>query len=118
VEVATGEWDTVLHRLEDSYAQLQLAAEDQGWAKINADLVNEFSRDGLRRIAINGRLMAIANPLVERALGICHAYVWGQGVQISAHDEAVNEVVQAFLDREDTKAAFTGAQARERRTKA
>ncbi|MDN4611943.1 hypothetical protein [Arthrobacter burdickii] len=118
VEVPAGQWDTVLYRLEESMAQLQMAAEDSGWAKINADLVNEFSREGLKRIATNGRLMAIANPLIKRGLGIRHAYVWGQGVQISARDEGVNAVVQAFLDREDTKATFTGAQARERRTKA
>jgi hypothetical protein len=118
VTVSAGQWETVIHRLEESYAQLQLAAEDQGWAKLNTDLVNEFSREGLKRIATNGRLMAIANPLIKRALGIRHAYVWGQGVQISARDETVNEIVQAFLDREDTKATFTGAQARERRTKA
>lgn len=118
VQISAGQLETLQHRLEESMAQLQMATEDSGWAKINADLVNEFSREGLKRIATNGRLMAIANPLIKRALGIRHAYVWGQGVQISARDETVNEVVQAFLDREDTKATFTGAQARERRTKA
>lgn len=121
VTLAPGEYETIMHRLEnatESMVQLQMAAEDQGWQKLGAELSGEFTREGLKRNAQNARLMAIANPLIKRGLAIRHAYVWGQGVQVSARDDSVNDVVQAFLDDEGTREVFSGAQARERWSKA
>lgn len=121
VTLSEGVYETITHRLEvatESIAQLQLAAEDAGWQKLGADYAREFTREGLKNVAGNARLMAIANPLIKRGLAIRHAYVWGQGVQIAARDKDVNEVLQAFLDDEGTKEVFSGSQARERWSKA
>jgi len=105
--------------LEESLADAELAMEDRGWQKIIAGGAGEFSREGIRRAAGLGRLMAVQHPLVKRGLGIRQAYVWGQGVTVQARakgdggDQDVNAVVQAFWDDEGNQAAFTGDQVQE-----
>lgn len=104
--------------LEESYADLALAAEDQGWTRLGADAEREFDRQGLGQIARNCRVMAIASPTIKRGLGLRGGYVWGQGVQVAARDDDVNEVVQAFWDDPSNRAAFTSSQAQEENERA
>lgn len=113
VAVYKGEVETLKHRLEESLTQLELARENTGWMRISEQYAVEFTRDGLARAADMGRVFGIANPLIKRGREVRHAYVWGQGVEISARDEAVNDVVQAFIDDEGNREAFFGAQARQ-----
>lgn len=113
VAVYRGEVETLRHNLEESLAQLELARENTGWMRISEQYAQEFTRDGLKRAADMGRIFGIANPIVKRGREVRHAYVWGQGVDISARDEAVNEVVQAFIDDEGNRESFFGAQARQ-----
>ncbi|QFG09546.1 portal protein [Arthrobacter phage TripleJ] len=102
-----------LEQVTESFAQLQMAREDVGWARILGQYSNEFSREGLKKNAEQGRLFGVANPLIKRGRNVRHAYVWGQGVDISARDDAVNEVIQGFIDDEGNREAFYGAQARQ-----
>ena len=107
----------------ESMASLELALEDRGWDSLIASGNREFTREGLNRNAQTARVMAVANPLIKRGLSIRQAYVWGQGVQIQARatgkndtnkaEQDVNAVVQAFLDDQGNRAAFTGDQAQE-----
>lgn len=99
--------------LEESLADLELAAEDQGWQRLSSVLSHDFSRAGLQRIATNCRTMAIAAPLVKRALNLRIGYIWGQGVTLTARDEDVNAVVQGWWDDESNQAALTSSQAQE-----
>lgn len=99
--------------LEESFADLTLAAEDQGWQRLSAELSRDFTRPGLQRIAENCRLMAVAAPLVKRALNLRIAYIWGQGVTLTARDQDVNGVVQDWWDDPSNQAALTGSQAEE-----
>lgn len=121
-----GELATAEYRLEkatESLARLELAFEDQGWMKLTAQMANEFSREGLRTAAELCRLMNIANPLIKRGLSIRAAYVFGQGMGISARatgesgEQDVNTLVQAFLDDPGNREAVTGGQARIRAEK-
>lgn len=106
-----------LELARESIADLQLAMEDAGWYRLSAQYSQEFTREGLNRAASLCRIMAIANPLIKRGLALRIAYIWGQGVGISARStgetgsQDVNAVVQAFLDDDSNRAAFTGAQA-------
>lgn len=110
-------------QLAESMADLQRALDDPGWDSLIRGGDREFNREGLRRAAQAARVMAVANPLIKRGLGIRQAYVWGQGVQIQARatgkndankaEQDVNAVVQAFLDDPGNRAAFTGDQAQE-----
>jgi hypothetical protein len=113
-----------LELANESLAALQLAAEDAGWSKITGAASKEFTREGFTRNAEIGRVLAVANPLVKRALSLRHAYVWGQGVGTTARADGtegqqdVNAVVQEYLDDDRNRAAFTGAQAAEMHEKA
>lgn len=111
--IAEGTVDTLVYRLEESLAQLELARENTGWARLTEMHQQDFTRDGLRNAATQGRVFGIANPLIKRGREVRHAYVWGQGVGISARDEKVNEVLQAFIDDEGNRESFYGAQARQ-----
>lgn len=113
VAVYEGTVETLKYRLEESMAQLQLARENVGWQTLMSQYEQEFTREGLRTNAQQGRVFGIANPLIKRGREVRHAYVWGQGVTISARDSAVNDVLQAFIDDEGNREAFYGAQARQ-----
>lgn len=111
------------HRLEslaESYTQLQLSREDAGWQRITDQYKQEFTREGLKTAAEQCRVFAIANPLVKRGLGIRSAYVFGQGVGTTARGDGtegsqdVDGLVQAWLDDQDVREVFSGAQANER----
>lgn len=106
--------------LQESLADLELALEDDGWDRLTAQNDREMSREGLGRAATVARVMAVANPLIKRGLGIRQAYVWGQGVQVAARangkdagEQDVNALVQTFWNDPGNRAAFTGDQAQE-----
>lgn len=104
--------------LRESLADIELALEDRGWERLGLDAGRDLSAEGRRRIRDLCRVMAIANPLVKRGLGLRVAYVWGQGVTITVRDQSddgqdINAVVQDFLDNPSNKKTFSGSQARE-----
>lgn len=109
--LATAEYRA--EKLSESMAQMQLAMEDMGWEKLTGQFAQEFTRDGLKRAAELSRMMAVANPLIKRGLAIRASYVHGQGVGITARADgnegaqAVNAVVQAFLDDDTNRASLT-----------
>jgi hypothetical protein len=114
--------------LTESMVDLERMLEDRGWKRLTAAGENQFTRQGLREASEVARVMAVANPLIKRGLGIRQAYVWGQGVQIQARangkndqnkaEQDVNAVVQAFLDDPGNRAALTGDQAQEENERA
>ncbi|PYG00172.1 hypothetical protein SAMN05216184_104111 [Georgenia satyanarayanai] len=107
--------------LRESLADLELAMDDAGWTKLTAGMEQEFSREGLRSMARNARVFAIGNPLIKRGLAVRQAYVFGQGVEISARangqgedgQQDVNAVIQAWWGDPGNQAAVTGGQAQE-----
>lgn len=106
--------------LQESLGDLEAAMQEPGWQRLTMLAEREFTRDGLGQITAVCRVMAIKNPLIKRGLALRTAYVWGQGVEISARaadsdgaGQDVNAVVQAFLDDESNRRTFTSAQAHE-----
>jgi hypothetical protein len=102
--------------LTESIADLELALDDKGWRRINADGREEFTLEGRRALTVLCRTMAVANPLIKRGLLVRIGYIWGQGVQVNSRAGAdavqdVNAVVQRFWD--DNKDVLTGSQAQE-----
>lgn len=102
-------------------AQRALAAEDQGWARLDELAEGQaLTREDIRKAAKMARVMSLADPLIRRATALSVAYVWGGGCTVSARQEDgdeqdVNEVVQAFYADPSNSATFTSAQAREER---
>lgn len=92
---------------------LSLRREDAGWARLTgATGVDEFDYEARKQNAEACRVFAVANPLAKQGLGIRAAYVWGTGLGITATDEAVNQVIQGFLDDQANRGTFTGHLAR------
>lgn len=111
---------SMVEHLQESMAGLEQAMAEPGWQRMTAMADQEFTREGLRRITQVCRIMAIKNPLVRRGVRLRTAYVWGQGVQISARDadkksrgQDVNAVIQDFLDDPGNQRTFSSQQARE-----
>lgn len=105
--------------LKESLADLELALEDRGWAKVSVfdQGGGDLGPQSRKIIADNCRMGLIANPLIIRGMALRRAYIWGQGVQVYVDDDEsgqdVNAVIQAFLDHPDNVVAFSGQQARD-----
>ncbi|MGI5155812.1 hypothetical protein [Microbispora sp. CA-102843] len=95
--------------LEESIADLEARMQEPGYVRATARGEQEFSREGLRQITAVCRLYALKNPLIKRGLGLRQAYVWGAGVEVTARDPKVNDVIAAFNDANE--ATLTGEQA-------
>lgn len=103
----------------DRYLQERLAEledfwkEDRDWINIGATSGDqEFSRQGLQYAGRIARIMYLANPLINRGVTVKSDYVWGRGVNISAKDEAINKLVQQFLDDPRNQVEFTSQPSR------
>lgn len=112
--------EQMVEQLTESYAGLEARLYEPGWQRFTAEAEQEFTREGLKQLTGICRVMALKNSLIKRAISLRTAYVWGQGVEISARDAAkkgsgqdVNAVIQAFLDDPGNRRTFSGAQARE-----
>lgn len=120
-ERANSEFQTEMHQqLAESLADAQIALEDVGWRRLAGAAQTEFTIDGIKRGAELSRIMGVVNPLIKRAIELRIAYIWGQGVSITAKangdedgEQDVNAVVQAFLDDKGTKRVFSSAAAHE-----
>lgn len=105
--------------LAERLAELELALDDQGWARLSMETEWEFSREGLDRIIALARLQALKNPLIRRGVAVKADYVFGQGVEVTARDPEVNDlVVQPFLDDRGNAAELFAARARLRKARA
>lgn len=123
-EMLTAERSMVEH-LQESVQGLEQAMNEPGWQRMTALADQEFTREGLRRITSVCRVMGLKNSLIRRGIRLRTAYVWGQGVQISARDadkksrgQDVNAVIQDFLDDPGNVRTFSGAQAHEQHEQA
>ena len=104
--------------LQESLAELETRMYEPGWQLLTARGDQEFTREGLRQITAVARVMAIKNCMIKRALSLRHAYVWGQGVSITARDTDVGKLIKAFLGDPSNRRTFSGAAAREEHERA
>ena len=107
-----------LEVLREAFADLALAAEDQGWRRLTNEAQHAFDRPGLLQIAANCRVMAVASPMIKRGLALRIGYIWGQGVTVTARDEDIHALITTFWDDESNQAAFTSSQAQEENERA
>lgn len=108
--------------LKESLADAQLALEDLGWRRLTASGQTEFTIDGIKRGSELCRVMVVVNPLIKRGCELRIAYIWGQGVSITAKadgqedgEQNVNGVLQTFMDDAGNQRTLFGATAREER---
>lgn len=100
--------------LTESLRELEWELQEQGWTRdVDTALERDFSRSSLRQITKLARLAYLKNPLIKRAINLQVYYVWGRGVEMGASLDAINEVVQTFLDDAGNQEAVTGDDARD-----
>ena len=85
-------------QLYERLASLEMALETQGWRVLSGDADNEFSRQGLRYITDYSRVMALKNPLIERAVALKRLYVFGQDYNVTAKQSEIDELLTQFYD--------------------
>lgn len=97
--------------LQERLASLEMALESLDWRVLSAQAENEFSRQGLRDITEFSRIMAIKNPLIKRGVTVQRLYVFGQGLEVSARQREIDQVLTAFWDDPANMAELTSHQA-------
>jgi hypothetical protein len=106
------QYEDTYELLTERLAELELGQEDAGWSLLGAEGRHEFSRRFLKQVTGLSRVMFLKSPLINRAVTLQAFYVFGQGINITARDALVNDVVQAFLEDPKNKAELTSQQAR------
>jgi len=104
------EMQVALNNMEVAYtealAELELALEDIGWDGMERS-DREFSRGGLEKICKRSFMFFEKNPIIQRAVQVQAAYVFGQGVTIKAEHPLVDEVLQKFIRDKRNQKVFT-----------
>lgn len=98
--------------MQERLAELELELEDRGWEQLSGEINGEFTRASLKRICALSRVMYLKNPLINRAVDLISAYVFGQGVTVQSADESTNAAIQAFWDDPYNRAELTSHQSR------
>jgi hypothetical protein len=98
--------------LQERLSELELAIDSQGWERLGFGGDLEFSRDGLGKIIRQARLMQLKNPLIRRGTNLRSYYTWGQGPEVSARDQRVQDVVERFYHHDKNQAELFSQQAR------
>lgn len=98
--------------VQESLQRLEQVLYSAEWQQLSMQADREFTREGLDHIITLARIMRLKNPVIKRGVEVQRLYVFAQGVQITAVDERVNAVLQAFLDDERNRAELTSHQPR------
>lgn len=80
-------------------ADLSLMLENLEWRReINLSWL-EFSRWGIQQVILISRLYYLKNPIIRRLIDIASVYVFARGVEVSTDNEAANDVLKDFFER-------------------
>ena len=84
---------------QERIAELEFAIEDTGWDRLGGAANGfQFDRAALDKIIHLSRLYYLKNPAIKRPVDLQAVYVWAQGVSVFSNEEAIDDVIQAFLD--------------------
>lgn len=98
--------------LQERISELELALDDIGWEPTSGSKYpNQFSKAFIDKIAQMARIYWLKNPLIKRAVATQASYVFGQGIDVVADDEEVQDVIDAFMNDSKNRAELTGEQA-------
>lgn len=78
---------------------IDLMLSNLGWRRETNLSWLEFSRWGIQQIILISRLYYIKNPLIQRGVNVSADYVFGRGVDVSSPDEAANDTLKEFFER-------------------
>lgn len=97
--------------LQERIAELELALDDIGYEPLGSvDFDKQFSKAAINKIAAMARVYWLKNPLIKRSVFTQASYVFGQGMDVTANDEDVQDIINEFLDDSRNRAELTGEQ--------
>ncbi len=110
IAAATSEPGTKLREANviGAFGDLELALQNVEWRREVQFSWLQFTRWGIQQIILISRLYYIKNPLIRRLINISSFYVFGRGVEVSSPDEAANEVLKEFFERNKKQFGVTG----------
>lgn len=111
IDAAMGRKDWSQVALAERLAQLELQLDSEGWLEIGGGSQREFSRGAITTICQLARLYYLKNPLIQRGVRIQAAYVFGQGMNLTAEDPAVEQVIKDFRRDARNRRELTSHQA-------
>lgn len=98
--------------LQERLAELEFAIEDMGWESMGGGQDGQLSKSALDKINRMAKVYWLKNPLIKRAIATQTSYVFSRGLEITATDNTVSEVINDFMDDRRNKAELMGQQAR------
>ena len=116
--------ETLEDRLQEASldAHRLLTAEDRGWLSLTGDNDQVIERETILDVSRVARVMAVADPLIRRAVNLRIAYLGVPQVtaidDIDDDDQHIQDVVQEFWDSPGNREQLTSAQAFEERERA
>lgn len=101
-----------MERLTENLRQLEDQMVDGEWRRIGMQLDREFTRAGLDDLMDLSRAMYLSHPLIQRAVNVRTYYTWGQGVEIDAHENIMDNVITPMLEDDSNQQEYFSHQAR------
>jgi hypothetical protein len=99
---------------QGAYGDIELALQNVEWRRqVNLSWL-EFSRWGIQQIILISRLYYLKNPICRRLIDVCAAYVFARGVEVTTNDDAANETLKEFFERNKTVMGQNALVAQER----
>lgn len=84
---------------QGAYGDIELALQNVEWRRqVNLSWL-EFSRWGIQQIILISRLYYLKNPICRRLVDVCAAYVFARGVEVTTNDDASNDTLKEFFER-------------------
>ncbi len=84
---------------QGAWGDINLALQNVEWRReVNLSWL-EFSRWGIQQIILISRLYYLKNPICRRLVDVCAAYVFARGVEVTTNDDAANETLKEFFER-------------------
>jgi hypothetical protein len=99
---------------QGAYGDIELALQNVEWRRqVNLSWL-EFSRWGIQQIILISRLYYLKNPICRRLIDVCAAYVFARGVEVTTNDDAANDTLKEFFERNKTDMGQNALVAQER----
>lgn len=100
---------------QGAMGDMELALQNIDWRREVQSSWLEFSRWGIQQIILISRLYFIKNPLIQRGVNVSAIYVFGRGVDVTTTNDAANQILKEFFERNKATLGQTALAGLERR---
>lgn len=99
VDVMLRESPSFPYIAQGAYGDAELMLQNIDWKReVNLSWL-EFTRWGIQQIILIARLRCIKDPMLKRGMNVSAQYVFGRGVQITSPDQATNDLLREWRER-------------------